>query len=317
LSSVAFFASIAHLFFSAGRPIWEIGLLTAAFLLLGIVAFSIRQRRERDDGFLAVVAFSAAAWLKGEGRAKDPDRSADLPPDDDLAKSRFFAPAVRHYGAEAVRGPHAVAKIVGIFAIVSVFWALFDQSGSSWIRQAKLMRTVNVLGFDVLPSQLQALNPILVMLFIPFVNSVAYPGLEKMGIRVTALRRMTAGMLLAFSSFVAVAVIQLAIDHQGPGKVSILWQAVPYVIITISEVLVSITGLEFAYSQAPKRMKSTIMGFWLLAIALGNLMVSLLAEFGKLPLIQFFWVFAALMLVAGLLFGLRAHYYVERDFIQE
>jgi POT family proton-dependent oligopeptide transporter len=64
-------------------------------------------------------------------------------------------------------------------------------------------------------------------------------------------------------------------------------------------------------------MKSTIMGFWLLTIAFGNILVSLLAEFGKLPLAQFFWLFAGLMLLAGLLFGLRAHFYVERDYIQD
>jgi POT family proton-dependent oligopeptide transporter len=234
-----------------------------------------------------------------------------------LAKSRLFAPAVRHYGPETARGPHAVVKIMGIFIMVSLFWALFDQSGSSWIRQAKLMRTVSVLGFEILPSQLQALNPVLVMLLIPFLDYVGYPYAEKMGFRMTALRRMTIGMLFAFLSFVGVALIQRSIDAVGPGKVNILWQAVPYVIITISEVLVSVTGLEFAYSQAPKRMKSTIMGFWLLTVAIGNGLVSILAEFGKLPLVQFFWLFAGLMLAAALIFGLRAHYYVERDIVQE
>lgn len=316
LSSVALFAAVGHLFFSAGSSFSTIALLTCAFLLVGVAVFVLRQRRERDDGFLAVLAFSATAWLRGEGRSSAAEPSG-LPPDDDLAKSRFFAPAVRHYGVETVRGPHAVVKIMGIFVMVSIFWALFDQSGSSWIRQAKLMRTVSVLGFEILPSQLQALNPVLVMLLIPFVNNVAYPALEKVGFRTTALRRMTAGMLIASLSFVAVAMIQAAIDHQGAGKVNILWQSVPYVIITISEVLVSVTGLEFAYSQAPKRMKSTIMGFWLLTVAIGNLLVSLLAEFGKLPLTEFFWIFAGLMAVAGVIFGVRAHYYVERDFVQE
>ena len=201
--------------------------------------------------------------------------------------------------------------------MVSIFWALFDQSGSSWVRQAKLMRTVSVLGFDILPAQLQTLNPILVMMLIPIMNTAVFPVLEKWGLRVTTLRRMTAGMLFAGLSFVAVALIQARIDAEGPGVVSSLWQAVPYVIITISEVLISITGLEFAYSQAPKSMKSTIMGFWLLAIAVGNVLVSLLAEFGRLPLVQFFWVFAGLMFVAGIGFGIRAHYFVERDIIQD
>jgi proton-dependent oligopeptide transporter, POT family len=316
LSSIALFMAVGHLFFTAGKPLWVIAAWSLGLLALGLTFFAIRQRRERDDGFLAVVAFCTMAWLKGEGK-NDAARRDAVAADDDLGRSRFFAPAVRHYGADVARGPHAVAKIMSVFIMVSLFWALFDQSGSSWIRQAKLMRTVSVLGFEILPSQLQALNPVLVMLLIPLLDYFVYPFAEKKGFRVTALRRMTIGMLFAFLSFVVVALIQRSIDAVGPGKVNILWQAVPYVIITISEVLVSVTGLEFAYSQAPKRMKSTIMGFWLLTVAFGNLLVSLLAEFGKLPLVQFFWLFAGLMLAAGLIFGLRAHFYVERDVIQE
>jgi POT family proton-dependent oligopeptide transporter len=307
--------SFGHLLFTERWPWWAMLLLSAAFLAAGLWVFVMRQRQHEDDGFLAVVLYSAFAWLKGEGRGKD--GAGALPPEDDLSRSRFLAPAVRRFGAETVRGPHAVLKIMSIFIMVSIFWALFDQSGSSWVRQAEMMRTVDVLGFRILPAQLQALNPVLVMLLIPVMNYGVYPLVEKLGVRATALRRMTAGMLLAAFSFVAVAFIQIAIEQSGAGKVNILWQSVPYVIITVSEVLVSITGLEFAYSQAPKRMKSTIMGFWYLTVAFGNMLVSLLAEFGKLPLIQFFWVFAALMAISGLLFGLRAYFFVERDVIQD
>ena len=249
------------------------------------------------------------------GSASGPGQG--LGSDDDLARSRFFAPAVERFGADAARGPHAVLKIMSIFIMVPVFWALFDQNATSWVRQAQLMRTVTLFGLEVRPAQVQALNSVLVMLLIPLMNSVGYPLVEKLGFRATALRRMTAGMIIASLSYVSVALIQREIDRSGPGTVSILWQVVPYFIITLAEVLVSITGLEFAYSQAPKRMKSTIMGFWLLSIAIGNVFVSLLAEFGRLPLVQFFWVFAGLMLLAGAMFGLRAHFYVERDLVQE
>lgn len=319
MSSLAFFMVFGHLFFTAGRAPWVMALASAGFLALGALVFALRQRRQPDDGFLAVVLYAALEWIAGRGTATKGPAAPDavLVPGDDLERSRFLRPAVHRFGAEVVRGPHAVLKIMSVFIMVSIFWSLFDQSGTSWIRQAQMMRTVQVLGFEVLPAQLQALNPVLVLLLIPFMNYVGYPLVEKLGFKATALRRMTAGMLLAGLSFVSVALIQVAIDHQGPGKVSILWQGLPYVIITVSEVLVSITGLEFAYSQAPKRMKSTIMGFWLLTVAIGNVLVSLLAEFGKLPLVQFFWLFAGLMALAGALFGLRAHFYVERDFVQE
>jgi POT family proton-dependent oligopeptide transporter len=319
LASLAFFMAFGHLFFTGGLEWWIIVAATLAFLAIGGALFAIRQRREADDGFLAVMLYTVRARL---GLVPDALGSASAPgqglaSDDDLARSRFFAPAVERFGADAARGPHAVLKIMSIFVMVPVFWALFDQNATSWVRQAQLMRTVTLFGLEVRPAQVQALNSVLVMLLIPLMNSVGYPLVEKLGFRATALRRMTAGMIIASLSYVSVALIQREIDRSGPGTVSILWQVVPYFIITLAEVLVSITGLEFAYSQAPKRMKSTIMGFWLLSIAIGNVFVSLLAEFGRLPLVQFFWVFAGLMLLSGAMFGLRAHFYVERDLVQE
>ena len=69
--------------------------------------------------------------------------------------------------------------------------------------------------------------------------------------------------------------------------------------------------------QAPARMKSTIMGFWLLTVALGNVLVSFLAGFEKLERVNFFWTFTGLSAAAGLLFALRAYFYVPKDYPQE
>jgi proton-dependent oligopeptide transporter, POT family len=147
-------------------------------------------------------------------------------------------------------------------------------------------------------------------------SRVLYPAAERMGLRPTPLRRMTAGMLVTSLSFVSAALIQAAIDRGPPGSVWFGWQLVSYVIVTLGEVLVSITGLEFAYSQAPRRMKSTIMGFWLLTISLGNVLVSIISLI-KLPLATSFWLFAALMAGAGVLFGVRASFYKTREYVQE
>ncbi len=71
--------------------------------------------------------------------------------------------------------------------------------------------------------------------------------------------------------------MQLAIDGAigGGDPVSITWQILPYMLLTLGEVLVSATGLEFAYSQAPAPMKGVIMAFWTLAVTVGNLWVLL------------------------------------------
>jgi POT family proton-dependent oligopeptide transporter len=133
----------------------------------------------------------------------------------------------------------------------------------------------------------------------------------------TPLRRMTIGMLTASLAFVVVAMIQVRINAGGDeDMISVLWQFFPYLIMTQAEVMVSITGLEFAYTQAPTRMKSTIMGFWLLSVSLGNKLTAVVTKLPDMDLLTSFWAFAGLMGVAAVLFGIRAAFYKYRYYTQ-
>ncbi|MCC7111101.1 MAG: MFS transporter [Deltaproteobacteria bacterium] len=170
---------------------------------------------------------------------------------------------------EAVDGVRAVLRLLVLFMLVTPFWSLFDQKASTWVIQADAMTKPEWFQ----PSQMQALNPALVMALIPFNNLVLYPVLKKLGLEPTALRRMTAGIAFAGLSWVVVGFMQLAIDGGDP--ISITWQVLPYALLTFGEVLVSATGLEFAYSQAPPSMKGVLMSFWSLSVTIGNLWVLL------------------------------------------
>lgn len=317
LSSVSLFLTFGHLFFWEAWPEriapWALPTLSVAFLVLGLWLFSVRQRLAPDNGFLAVMLYTLHQFFWGH-------RGEAAPPDDNrpggLAQHRFWGPAVRRFGLEAAEGPVAVLKIVSVFFFVSVFWALFEQHATTWVRQAEQMDLSLWGTAKALPSQIQAMNPLLVMLLIPFMNLV-YGVCDRVGVPTPPLGRMTVGMFLTALSFVAAALLQARIDAVGDGVVWFGWQTVQYVIITIGEVMVSITGLEFAYTQAPRRMKSTVMGFWLLTVSLGQVLVALLARFGNLPLVDFFWVFAGLMGAAAVLFGLRSLLYVQKDYPQE
>src|SRR5262249_27255003 len=184
-----------------------------------------------------------------------------------------------------------------------------------WLAQARMMNRTLWGSVTVEVAHAQVVNPFLIMVLIPLMNLV-YRRIDRLGIRTTPLRRITVGMLITSLSFVATAVLQTQIDRLGEGQVWIVWQLPQYVLLTLGEVMVSVTGLEFAYSQAPKRMKSTVMGFWLLTVTAGNVLVVFLSGFHGLSLVNFFWVFAGLMAGAGLLFGLRACFYVPRDYTQ-
>lgn len=220
----------------------------------------------------------------------------------------------------AVDGVRSVLRILILFALVTPFWSLFDQKASTWILQANDMSKPE--WFE--PAMMQALNPLLVMLLIPLNNFVLYPAIERMGIKLTALRKMGAGIAVTGVSWIVVGSIQLVMD--GGSVLSIFWQIVPYALLTFGEVLVSATGLEFAYSQAPKAMKGTIMSFWTLSVTVGNLWVLLANVSVKSPAVteqiaqtgisitafQMFF-FAGFAILAALMFALYARSYQMQD----
>jgi POT family proton-dependent oligopeptide transporter len=168
------------------------------------------------------------------------------------------------------------------------------------------------LGIEFEASQIAALNPAMVMVLIPIFGFGVYPLIGRLGINVTPLRRMSAGMVLAGFSFVAAAMIQAALDRGTP--VNIGWQFIPYLILTSAEVMISITGLEFAYTQAPRAMKSTIMSFWLLTVFAGNLFTAFIAKLNRFEGASQFLFFAVAMFVVSAVFILSAWLYRERNY---
>lgn len=118
-----------------------------------------------------------------------------------------------------------------------------------------------------------------------------------------------------------IAVAQAIID--GGGTPSIMYQFIAYLILTAAEVMVSITGLEFSYTQAPNSMKSFVMGLWLLSVSLGNFVAgfvnSLIQNPAIKPLLEgsyYFWFFAGLMLLTAIIFVFYSRTYKEENYIQ-
>lgn len=216
----------------------------------------------------------------------------------------------------AVDGVRAVLRILIVFALVTPFFSLFDQKASTWVLQGRAM----VMPSWFTAAQMQALNPALVMLLIPFNNLVLYPLLRRFGYEPTALRRMTAGIAFSGLAWVVVGAIQVAMDGGDP--MHIAWQILPYALLTFGEVLVSATGLEFAYSQAPASMKGVVMSFWNLTTTVGNLWVLLsnvavrndavtghIAGTGLSEAAFLMFFFAGFAFLAALAFGLYARRY--------
>ncbi len=228
-------------------------------------------------------------------------------------------------------GMRATGRLLVVYAFVALFWSLYDQTASRWIEQAEsLDRTVDVtwlrMGkWTVHEAQIQAVNPLLILIYIPIFNNLLYPFLERF-VRLTPLRKMSCGMFLTAFSFMIPYWVEKWLAAGGPDTPppSMYWQILAYIILTAAEVLVSTTGLEFSYTQAPNAMKSFVMSLWFLAVASGNLFTAVInfwigQEEGGLVLegADYYWFFVRLMFIAAVLFVIVAQFYRGETYLHE
>lgn len=176
-------------------------------------------------------------------------------------------------------GLRAILKLLPLYLFVAMFWALFDQTASRFIFQAQDM-DLNFLGLEWLPSQLQSMNSVFVLTFIPIFAFIGYPMLDRVW-KLSPLRKIGIGLFVMGVSFTLASVVQTWIDAgQRP---NIGWQIAVIALLTAAEVMVSIVALEFAYTQAPKTMKSLMMCLYLASVSVGNLFVASVNHFIQIP----------------------------------
>jgi dipeptide/tripeptide permease len=320
-----------------------------------------------------------------------------------LGRHRFIhvPPRGPRYFAETFgpEGLAAIFKLVPLYLLVAVFWSLYDQSGGAWVQQAQQMDR-RFLGVEWLESQIQAINPLLVLAFIPLFSLIIYPTIGRF-FPLTPLRKIFAGFLLTILAFAITAHAQRLIDTEadrfrgvvapvaagdgvdlaateaamrtaglnawadavktggtgrghgasagakgGDARVeamvnagvavgrdgtrltarwpSVGWQLLAYVVITAAEILVSITCLEFSYTQAPPQMKSLVMSLYLLSVSLGNLFTALVNAFSQdaagnslLAGASYYWFFCGCMAAATVLLLPVLWTYRPREYLQD
>ncbi|XP_027736114.1 solute carrier family 15 member 1 [Empidonax traillii] len=122
--------------------------------------------------------------------------------------------ASEKYDKRLIAQTKMVLKVLFLYIPLPMFWALFDQQGSRWTLQATAMN--GDFGIPVQPDQMQIVNPILIVIMVPVVDSVVYPLIKKCKINFTPLKKITVGMFLASLAFVAAALLQVQIDKTTP-----------------------------------------------------------------------------------------------------
>lgn len=213
-----------------------------------------------------------------------------------------------------------------IFGFVAMFWCLFDQTSSRWVDQATRMDRIFDLSFlgrsgtlELTPSQIQAANPALVLVLIPIFAYGLYPVINKV-FPLTALRKISMGLFITVLAFAISAWIEM--DLVAGKTPHIMWQVGAYLILTAAEVMVSITTLEFAYTQAPSEAKSLVMSLYLLSVSVGNEVTVLVNQFiqnedggSKLPGADYYWFFTGVMFATAVLFIFVAKWYRVRPYL--
>jgi POT family proton-dependent oligopeptide transporter len=207
-----------------------------------------------------------------------------------------------------------------VFAFTPIFWALWDQNLSEWVLQATRLDLTLIGTITILPEQINFINPLFLVLLIPVFTSFIYPFLEKRGVKVTPLRKIGGGLVVIGFSFLIIALLQEQID--AGGKPSVWWQILAYILLAASEIMVSVTCLEYAYTHSPKSMKSTMSALYLLGISAGNLLVGLIngnivnkGFFSQFTGAKYYWLFIGILAVSFFLFLLIARRLPEKSYI--
>ncbi|XP_026482711.1 peptide transporter family 1-like [Ctenocephalides felis] len=278
------------------------GLLAGAFLLAwAVFLFGLAYyRAQTPSGKHLCQTIRCHALVQNARGRKPSDAEHWL----DSARSR--------YGRRFVGDVKAFIKVLVLFLPLPVYWSLTAQQDSTWTYQPPIGHRFGIHESRAGPGK--SLGPILLLLLILFMSQLSIL-FDKLGILQTSLDQVRCGGIMAVLSFLSAGVLQKFIENNSSSrKYSVLWQIPQFLLLMLGEVLLSIPGLQFAFTQAPKSMKSVLTAFWFVNNALGNLIVVIITEINLIKLqSDEFFLYAGLMAIGITLFSMMASRYRMRQ----
>ena len=216
-----------------------------------------------------------------------------------------------------------------VFVFYPIFWVCYGQFSTNFVTQAGQMQ-----GHGMPNDFMQNFDPISILIFTPLLDRILYPLLRRAGIELRPVARITIGFFLAGLCLAYAAICQHLIystgpcyDHPGacpegmdgksplPNHIHIAVQAPAYIFIGLSEIFISVTGLEYAYTKAPPNMKSFVQSLYLFTNAFGSALSEALVSVCVDP--KFQWLYtgvACFAFATGIVFWyLFRHYDAMED----
>ncbi|KAF6760668.1 POT family-domain-containing protein [Ephemerocybe angulata] len=200
-------------------------------------------------------------------------------------------------------------KACQVFLWYPLYWLTYNQLNNNLTSQAATMST-HGLPNDILSN----LDPFALLIMIPIMDLIVYPVLRRMGLNFTALKRIAAGFFTGAMAMVWASVVQHYVYKTNPcgydasachdvSPLNVWIQTGSYVLLALSEIFASITGMEYAYSKAPKNMRSLVMSVFLFMSAISSALGEAFVPLSTDPLLVWnYGVMAVLASIAGVLF---------------
>ncbi|KAJ2780054.1 hypothetical protein H4R18_003669 [Coemansia javaensis] len=255
--------------------------MACAFFLLG----TARYARTRPQGTVLAKTWRCMryAWRRRHsGQAHWLDGALDA--------------AGQEWDNEFVLGLQRSLRACRVFLFYPAYWVVDYNVADTYINQGLTMRRPDWLSAD----QLNLAYTLSLVVAIP-VSDYAFPLLRRMGLRLGPITRITIGFGIVACAVAYAAVLQRVIYSRGPyydfsgpdvpagatNNISIWLQVVQYSLTGLSEVFVSITGLEYAFTQAPAELRSVLTALNLATICGGTLGGIILSPLSKDPSVMY------------------------------
>ncbi|KAF8940348.1 POT family-domain-containing protein [Dissophora ornata] len=220
-----------------------------------------------------------------------------------------------------------------VFMVYPLYWALYNNMNDNFVNMGINMTRPNWLK----PEMLSFVNSAIIVIFIPILDMGIFPLLRKAGFRLGPVNRIIIGFCIVTFCFIYVTVLQHFLyksapfyDFTGndpndpthtiaiPDDIELvvndmtIWTQLPaYVLIGISEIFSSATGLEFAFKSAAPELKSVVMSLFLATNAFGSLIGMVLAIWSNDP--NFVYLYAAQAVAMGIMTVLFAWRFAKLD----
>ncbi len=198
-------------------------------------------------------------------------------------------------------------RLSGLFLLIIFFWSVFDQAYSTWTLFARDYMNLNTPFGEIPPDAVQGFNPLFIIALTPFFAWLWSKTDKSETERLSSPKKMLIGFVLVI---LCMATMTIAGFFAVNNKVSILWEVAAYILMTSAELCISVIGLQMAYEEAPKRMKSRITGIWLMMVFFGNILAGFFARlYTKINPGEYFGIMTIMIIIVTIAF-----YFVGKKF---